>query len=365
MAFNPLAFFTKRAVGIDIGTFSIKIVELSRLGDKKKLENYGELSSSAISKSPFRSFERKALLLSTREISQTIKPIIEEAKIKTKKVVLSIPDFSTFYTAFDLPPMTEEELPAAVQFTARRYIPIPLSEVTLDWRIIEGEVSSKEKTKLKILLVAIPKKIINQYKEIAVLSGLDLFALDAEVFGLVKALPKKTEKLICLIDIGDQSTTISIVEEGILKMSYSFDISGEKFTKQIAETLSIGYNEARELKEKYGLRWDSEKNVAQILYPMIDFILIKIGEIFRPIYQEEKKEISKIVLAGGSAKLPYLKEYFSEQLDSIFPERKLKTEVEIINPFYGLSFPLILSETLKEMGPDFAIAAGMAIKGVE
>jgi type IV pilus assembly protein PilM len=138
MRFTKL--FPQKFLGIDIGTSAIKIVELSSFGGKIKLENYGEMAAQALYRKPFRTFERNTLLLSARDISRAIKEILEETKIETKKSVFSLPDFATLFTTFELPPMTSEEIPQAVNAEARRHIPIPLGEVALDWQLIEGKI---------------------------------------------------------------------------------------------------------------------------------------------------------------------------------------------------------------------------------
>ncbi len=355
MLWTPFKMIPKKFLGIDIGTSFIKIVELSGFGERKKLENYGEISSSALSKKPFKTFEKNTLLLSNQEISKAILAILEEAKIRTKNVIFSIPDFSSFFTNFELPPMTGEELPQAVRYEARQHVPLPLGEVTLDWQLIEGKPSDPAKTKLKILLVAVPHEIINQYQEIAKLTNLKLLALEAEVFGLVRSLIGEDKRIISLVDIGAQSTTCSIIEKGILKISHSFDPSGNELTWQIAKSLNINYNQAEQFKKKYGLI-PSEKNIREILLPLIDLILVEIEKIISDFYRAEREEVAKIILAGGTALLPGLKEYFFE---------KIGKEVEIANPFANIFYPPILEKTLKEMGPAYAIAVGMALRGFQ
>lgn len=354
-------FFKKasqKCLGIDIGTSSIKIVELSRFGGWKeriKLENYGEVSLFTLFEKPFRTFEKGSLLLSAQEISRAIKAILEEAKISTSQAVFSIPDFSTFFTNFELPPLTKKELPDAVKFEARHHIPLPLAEVTLDWSLIEGEVSDRVKEKLQILLLAVPNEVINQYREIVRLSQLQLLALEAEVFSLVRSLIKKNKKIQVLVDIGAQSTTISIIDQGILKRTHSLDVSGNELTRVLANTLNIDYKEAENFKKKYGLV-SPEKTIAEILYPLIDLILREIEKISQDFYQSEGKDIDQVILAGRSALIPGLRDYFFSQL---------KKEVIIANPFSDIFYPPILEETLKEMGPAYAVAVGTALRGIE
>lgn len=347
----------KSFLGIDIGTSSVKIVELSAWGERIKLENYGELSALAFFEKQFRTFEKNTLSLSNHEIAKAISAILIEAKIKEKKSIFSIPDFCTFFTTFDLPPMTNQEIPLAVKYQARQYIPLSLSSVTLDWQIIEGKpLNNKEKKPIKILVAAVPNETIEQYQEITKNCNLQLHSLEAEVFSLVRALIKEDKRTISIIDIGAQSTTCNIIEKKILKFSHSFDLAGNELTQAIAKSLNIDYKEAEDLKKRYGILPSEEKNIAQILQPIIDMIILEIEKIFYNFSQTEKKEIQKIILAGGTAFLPGLKEYFLE---------KFKVEIEIANPFLNIFYPPILDNTLKEMGPTYAVAVGAALRGLE
>lgn len=360
----PKIFSPKKFLGIDIGTAAIKLVELSGWGERRKLENYGEIKAEVIYEKPFRTFEKSTLLLSNQEIARAIKAIKEEAKIKTRDCVFSIPDFSSFFTNFELPPMTKEELPQAVVYEARQHVPLPLGEVTLDWEVIKGEVSDQEKEKLKILLVVVPNEVINQYQEIARLCNLQLLALEAEVFGLLRSLiPADEKNTISIVDIGAQTTTCSIIDKRVLKASHSFDLSGDDLTERVAKSLSTDYKTAQNLKEKYGLEDISlpeisspEKNIKEILLPLIDVILKEVEKISRNFYQAEGKEIQKFILAGGAGLMPGLREYFANYL---------RKEVEIANPFSNIFYPPILEQTLKQIGPSYAIAVGIALRGFE
>jgi len=357
MIWFPFKIAPKKFLGIDIGTSSIKMVELGRKGEKRVLENYGELKTLSLQKAPFRISKKDTLLLSDQEVAQAISAILRKAEIQTKEVNFSIPDFASFFTTFELPPMSQKEIPQAIRYEARNYIPIPLSEITLDWSVIEEQIPNQRQTPLRILMVAIPNEIISQYQKIANLANLKLKSLEAEVFALSRSLPKN-EKIIAIIDIGARSTTCSILEKGILKISHSFNVSGNELTEILSKSLRTDYEKAEELKGSLGitLKQESEKNLREILLPLIDTTLIEIKKFFNNFRRENGKEIEKIVLAGGSALLPGLKEYFFEELQK---------EVEIANPFSRISYPPILEETLKEMGPKYAIACGLALKGLE
>ena len=368
--FFPFQMKSKKCLGIDIGTSSIKIVELSRQRDRKKLENYGEMRATSIYKDSFRTFDKNTLLFSNQNVAKAIKAILEESKINTRKAIFSIPDFSSFFTNFELPAMTEEELPQAIQYEAKRHIPLPLAEVTLDWQIINNnhngqsnQSQSADKTKIfKILLVAVPNEIIDQYRNIAQMAGLELFALEAEVFGLLRSSIQINKDPIALVDIGAQTSTCSIVDRNVLKNSHSFDLSGNKLTEIISKSLSVDYETADKLKEKNGLLFgqlvglDQERQIRDILLPFIDAILEEVEKICEYFYKVEKRAVKKVILSGTSALLPGLEEYCRDYL---------KKEIEIANPFYNIYYPPILEKSIKRMSPAYAIAVGMALRGLD
>ena len=259
--------------------------------------------------------------------------------------------------------MTKEELPQAINFAAPQYIPLPLSEVTLDWQLIGGKIADRKGTRLKVLLVAVPNEIINQYGEIAKISRLETKFMEAEAFALLRSLIETDKMTIGLVEIGAQSTTCSIIGKGGLKSSHSLDVAGNELTQALAKGLGLDYKEAERLKKKYGISplfqeiaEPKEKKIAQTLLPSVDSILVEIQRIFQSFSQVEKKEIEKIFLAGGSTLLPGLKEYFASVL---------KKEIEIVHPFTNIFYPPILEETLKEMNPSYAIAVGAALRGLE
>ena len=198
-------FFKRKMIGIDIGTSAIKIVELSRVGNTKVLENYVEFKLPAVDGKSVPNNNR-VTQPSLEYLSLAIKEMLSEAHIKTKSVIFSIPDFSTFCTSFEIPAMTKEEIPGAILYNASQYITLPISEVTLDWQITPTLPNDKN-SPLKVFLVAVPNQIIEDYKAIAKGAGLQMYALEAEVLGITRALIKNNitggavKKTICLIDI--------------------------------------------------------------------------------------------------------------------------------------------------------------------
>jgi type IV pilus assembly protein PilM len=282
---------------------------------------------------------------------------MEEAAILTKQVSFAIPDFASFFTSFEIPTMDENEIPQAIQYEVRPYVPIPIHEVTLDWAVIGGQVSS---TPLKVLVVAIPNDTIAQYQEIAQLADLELRTLESEVFALARAansyLEKKEDakKVLGLLDIGARSTTCSVLDAGVLKSSHSFQVGGNELTEIMAKGLNIEYNRSEDLKMEKGLA--SDKQIRNILVPLVDSVMGEAKETFRDFFTKEGKKVEKVILAGGVASMPGLKEYFATGLEK---------PVVLLNPFLNLAFPKVLMSTINKMAPSYSIAVGLALKGME
>ncbi len=352
---NPFKmFFPKRMVGVDIGTSSVKVVEISRWGGGKTLENYGEIKSTALYKEPLTNTQKDSYLLSSSFASKAIRGILDEARIKTKEAIFSIPDFSTFCTSFDIPPMSAKEIPDAIRYNASQYITLPISEVKLDWRILPNTPGDKNSS-LKVFLVAVPNQVISEYQSIAKMAGLQLYALEAEALGITRALIKANKKTVCLMDIGVQSSTINVIEKGFLKKSYSFNFNSSQLAYVVASTMGISQQEAEEIKNKEGLLSTSQE-LTKTLYLLIEPLLIEIKNVSAEYLQSERKEVEEIYLTGGMANLPGLKEYVAESL---------KKNVYAPNCFSEFLYPPILEDTLKKMSSSFSVSVGVALGGLE
>ncbi|MFA5742982.1 MAG: type IV pilus assembly protein PilM [Candidatus Paceibacterota bacterium] len=355
--------FTKSApqsfLGIDVGTSSIKVVEISQKGKRKVLENYGELGMDAVYKETFRTFNKNTLLLSTNDVSRALKAIIQESEIKTNRAIFSLPDFATFFTTFELPQMTAKEIPQAVEFEARKYIPLPTSEVVLDWQLLTKHAPDKERN--KILLLAVPIVAVAQYKETAKKSGLEIDSLEAEVFALQRSLVRNNKITVFLVEIGAQSTTVSIVDRGVLKTSFSFDAAAKDLTFAVSKSLQVEMQEAEKIKMEKGVLIPSGGDAAKVLMPILDSIITETKKVIKSFSKTEQRRPEEIIIAGGTALMPGLLEYFQKSIKEEFND----VSVKLADPFADIFYPPALEKNIKKMGPAFAIAVGEALKGFE
>lgn len=343
-------FFSKKIIGIDIGMGSVKIVELSKSGKKLSLSNYGELKTEFI-----KGFVvGHDLGVSNESIAGAIREILSESGIKTKEAIFSISDFSTFFTFFDIPPMPESEIAGAVNYNASQFITLPISEVTLDWQIMKKDPSDKNSS-MRVLLIAIPNKVIQDYQIIAKLSGLELYAMEAESFGIIRALSKDPKKVVCLIDMGVESSIINIAEGNYLRRSYSFDFGSNKINGAIMTSLKVDNNKAEELKIKEGLS-SLDKNLLDSIVPLVDSLIFEVKNVMDNFTKEEGKNIETIYLTGGMANMIGLKDYF---------KKKINKEVLVPNCFSGISYPESLEKDILELAPRFSVALGVSLFGLQ
>lgn len=351
---------SQKSLGVDIGTKVIRAVEISGKKGKLVLENYGEVNLDVACKEFFRSFDKKNLNPSVDNISAALKAIIEETGIKTRKVIFSLPDFATFFTTFELPPMSKKEIASAIGFEARKYIPLPLSELVLDWQLM-GKETVPEKN-IRVLVMAVPKIIVEQYKTIAEQAGLELTALEAEAMALKRAVVGENDPTSCLLEIGFQSTNINIIDGGFMKMSFSFDMAGKDLTYSLSETLNIPTGDAEEIKKKQGLKIDEEGNISHVLIPILSVISERTRKVIDDFESKEGKRIEKIVIAGGTSMMPGILEYFTQSLNQDEPQPRV---VEIAKPFSKLAYPPILDKKMDEINSTYAIALGEALRKFE
>lgn len=374
-------------LGVDIGTASIKFVQLSKVRDQFKLENYGEvkLFSEHI---PMELRQASSLRMQDEQVAMLVKKILDESKTTTKKVAMSLPVFSGFSTIIDLPPMPKDELEKAIQFEARQYIPVPVSEVFLSSLVIgererqsqQAQTSgnqtqtngdddnqrmqraeqsshdgkSKQKKHVEVLLVAIPNEIKNKYQHIADLAGLELVALELETFALARSLLKSVQPAAIIVDIGARSTDLCIVDNGVVRISHNFELAGVDITKAYGELIGADFIEAEKSKKIVGLNLTpGQLSGAKSLIETLDSIAIEIQRISNSYFNKTGKSIDNVILSGGASMMPGLLERFREQIGM---------PVSLSNPFEGLIYPPELKQILEGIGPSFAVAVGLAMR---
>lgn len=341
----------KSFLGVDIGTSTLKLVEIGKEDGDLILKTYGEFKMPSHEKEEEAAFLSSILDFSDVELSDILKTMIKESEAKSRDISFSIPVYSSFFTVIEFPSMSKDELSQAINLQAQQHIPIPVSEVVIDWKAIEERLVRDTTAKTQVILVAVPKEIVNKYVRIAQLASLNLMALEVETFSLARALVRKEDKgANLLIDMGARNTNVSIVEDGSVRASHNFDLSGRDLTRAVSRSLGLNWGRAEKLKIEKGLE---DEAVANILIPMLDRIsseIEKVGGLYKRRYG---KEIARFFLAGGGSQFPGIEKYFTG---------RFVKEIKIGDPFGNIIYPSILAETLQEVGPTFSVAVGLALR---
>lgn len=344
-----------RFLGVDIGTSNLKIVELSSWKGRINLATYGSID---LGDDVIRSDSPKV----QEKIWKSLRRVAKEADVRGRGAIASLPGFSVFTTVLDLPNLPKEELEGAIRWEAKRYIPFPIEEIILDWEIVPSEKNLKEQNttpqnqdkNLEIFLTAVPKNIVKRYSDIFKNAKLNLIGLEPEAVALARALANDQQERVMIVDIGATATEICIVENGFPKLNLSIDTGGNTLTQAIAHSLQVSIERAEQFKKDFGVsREKMGSGIPLAIKPVIDTIVEKIRHCLTLFYNQGGGKVAKIILSGGSAKLPEFTTYLSLLLES---------QIEIANPWQYILYPQELRNLLEEIGPNFDVAAGLALR---
>ncbi len=353
------SFGTKKALGLDIGTTTIKVVELTKDSlNRLSLSNYGFLENYGHLERINDAFQTSGLKLMESDVSDVIKKLLESGEFKAKDVGMSVPIYSVFVSVLDFPKMPDEDLSQAIPFKARQIVPMPLEEVVLDWTEIipsEEEKVYRNIDNRMVFLVAVPKEVIERYKRIAKMIGLNLISLELEALSEGRALLNNDKAATFILDLGSRVTNLMVFDNGYLRVSKFFDLASGDMSQVIANGLKIDIWRAEKIKKEKGfIDQPGQEEIINLLYPTIDAIVKESKDIIGAYKQETGREIRKILLAGASANMPGLKSYLSGQFEG--------ASLELADAFLRVSYKPALEPLVRPIKSSFGPSVGSATK---
>lgn len=354
--FNLFGSAKIKAFGLDISDISIKVMELSR---KDKF-----LVPTAKSDVPLGvNIIANHMILNEQKLAENMKKALATAgRITTNFVVASVPESKSFVRVVKIPKMTEAEIAGALPFELEQNIPVPIDLVYLDWKLLRELPDN-----LEVLVTATPKDYIDALVGALKMAGLKPVALELESQAMTRALisPADREADVMIVDISANQTTFVVSEKGTAQYTSSIPVAGNAFTESIARNLGIPLTDAEKAKQTQGLVADIKKgNIRQAILPLLDNIIDEIRNVskFHDEHSGNSLGISKIILSGGSSRLPGLADYISARLN--LGSAHSIGHVELGNPWVNISNPKALPENIQDSLP-FATVAGLAMRGVE
>ncbi|HXF43989.1 MAG TPA: type IV pilus assembly protein PilM [Candidatus Paceibacterota bacterium] len=351
--FGDIANFVKggSVLGIDIGTTSVKLVELNKRGDRLRFVNYGILETKRYLDRPNESLQTSSLALSEPEATKLVKILIRETGVKSKIVVASIPAFAAFASPVEMPLLSPSETARAVGFEARQYIPLPPEQVSIDWLKVDEFENEQGGRMQRIIIIGIPNETIKRYKAVFENCGLRLNALEFESIALVRAMPR-FDRPTLVVDLGAESTAIVVAEGGVLKDARQTDYGGIHLTQALSKNLGVSAKRAEELKRRRGLlATGGESELSTLILPFLDVIIQEVRYAQDSYERRYGKKVEQLVLAGSGAELLGIEKYFAGQLD-------LKTVAPDI--FGGIDYEPNLDPLRKNFSRTLAVAVGLA-----
>ena len=366
--FSSLNLFNKKsdsAVGIDIGSSAIKVVEIKKRGGKAVLETYG-----AIALGSYAGIDAgRVTNLPVERIVEAVNEVLKQSGVTTNSSALSVPVQSSLIFMVDLPAQVKEsEMSTIIPTEARKYIPLPITEVSLDYFILpKRELSFEEENnpdvptvssdKTEVLVVAIQNDAISKYRSIVSQCGLEAGFFEIEIFSSIRANFEHEISPVLLMDFGASRTKLSIVEFGMVKSHHTVNRGGADISDSISKSLDVSFSKAEEMKKDFGLFENpAEKSLADIIKTHIDYIFSETNDMLLKYEKRYDRTVSKVILSGGGSLLKGLKEMSSNNF---------KAEIETGHPFSKVGAPEFLNKVLSATGPEFAIALGLALRKLQ
>lgn len=354
-----------RVVGIDIGTSAIKVVELKKQSGRAKLNTYGAL---ALGQYVEDGRVGQVVNLDADTISRALVDVLKETHITSTNVVLAIPSVSCIIFILQLPSAIEESnLPMVIPDEAKKYIPVPLSDVALDWYVIPRREDSGVQSRvlsesggeatISVLVVATLNDTLTKYTETMQKTGLPMDSLEIEVFSHIRSVLTRELFPVMIVDIGASKTKLTIVEHGIVETFRLVNKASQDMTRAIMHSTEVSFESAENLKKEHGL-------IPSPDHPHIpDIIKTHLADIFQEVnatmlaYEKRyNKNIGKIIFTGGGAMTRGLIDYAKQSFSA---------ELTIADPFSKVESPVYLSGVLKSTGPEFSVAVGLALKKIQ
>jgi type IV pilus assembly protein PilM len=339
----------KDLVGIDIGSSSVKLVQLKESKEGYQLVKIGmvQLPAEAIVDNT---------LMDTSSIVEAIRNLISTLGVKVAQAACSISGNSVIIRKIGFPVMTSDELEEQIHWEAEQYIPFDINDVNIDFHILGPD--EFDPAKMNVILVASKKDIINDYVAVFNEAGITLTVLDVDSFAVQNAFEinydPAPDEVIALANIGSNIMNLNIIRDGVSLFTRDVQLGGNLYTEEIQKKLALKSDEAEKLKISgmaasdeavRGLILQVNDTLSMELYRSVDFYNANANE----------DKITKMYVSGGCCKTPFL-------LDAI--QKRLSVPVEIIDPFKKIICldKQLDSGYLKDVGPHVTVAVGLAMR---
>lgn len=338
---------TKLLIGLDIGSQTIKAVQLNREKNSVSLLSAGYIPTAKTEANPIPRSDEQPL-------ANSINQLIHDMKVSTNDTVISLPSYKVITQVIEIPALGEKEIESSIQWEAEQYIPLPLSKVKIDYSLISVD---EKNGKMKIILVAAPIVLIEKYMRIVSLAGLNPVAIETEILADCRSISQSLPTLdnVLLLSIGATSTELAVIRKHVLFYTKSYPIGGNILTRAISEELGLDADRAEEYKKTYGIEEDKlDGKLAKVMSPFFTNLYSEIEKTATYIKEQfPGDEINTLVVSGGTAQLRGL---------MLSITKNIGMNSQSSSPFINLNVNENVLATLNKDAPVYTTAVGLALK---
>jgi type IV pilus assembly protein PilM len=341
-------------VGIDIGSSSMKVVELKMNKGVITLSTYGEVQLG-----PYDDREiGESVSLDTHKEQEALVDIIRESAVRARNAVFAMPLSSSFVTNVSIEADADTDLSSLVRIEARKVIPSSLSEITLDWAEVELTKTERaaEKNKRNVLIAAIQNSALERFKVLMQFAGLVQPPTEIECFSTIRSLFTSEEEDIAIVDIGAVSAKLYIARKGLLMRMHRIRAGGAVATKQIADSLKVDFQTAELMKYSADRNDKSFAALKRAHDSSYDRAFREFRQVLKEYEEKTGITLSAVHLSGGAALFPGIAAYMSQAIDR---------EVVMSDPFSKVAYPAFMEDVMNEIGPSFTVSLGAALRAFE
>ena len=344
----------KSMVGVDIGSSSVKAVELRGKGGDFQLLSLGYEGLQPDSVVDGQIMELNA-------VSTAIGNIFNEHKIKTTKVAAGVNGHSVIVKNIVLPQMTEDELQESFAWHAEEHIPFDISDVNLDYHVTGSTPDA-----IQVLLAACKRDKVANLKQTIQLAGKQPAVIDVDAFALQNCYELNYDPqpghIVALLNIGASTTNINILNGARSVFTRDASFGGNQYTSLLQKELGLTFDQAERVKRGMPVPDDVEhREIEPILDTVSDILALEIQktmDFYRATVEDGESAVQQILVSGGGSKLKGLVEFLSKRfempVEMIDPFRKIRVDSRGFDPEY-----------MREIVPEMAIAVGLALRGVD
>lgn len=339
-----------KSIGLDIGLTKIKAVSLSRQNNNFIFDAF------QVTPTPPKGMLSEASL-DEEEMAGALKKTVDNLKVSSNSVNIALPDNQVYTKVIEMPSLTDKELSLAIYWEAERYIPVALKTITLVWNVLKRPSTPSSKEKMQVLMVGAPTVLINKYQKVLQMAGLNINSIETETLAIVRALTLNSLPATIIVSIGAINTSLAIIKDGILVLTYSIQIGGNAISRSIETDFGLTPSQSEEYKKTYGFsKTGVGQKVGKSTEPILSSILLEIKKALAFYSQKYKDDaiIQQVLLSGGTARLPGIDLFFADNLG---------IETVVANPWKIFANQQIPSEILNST-TDYTIALGLAMREI-